>query len=96
MHFSAVPALPALAFGTATAGCWGAIPFNSAAKDREFIGILSDTAIASFHWAGVGGEDLNTGFSNLAAGEANATAPEPGTVALLFAGFVVVAIRKRP
>lgn len=76
-------------------GLLGIYTFSGAANDREFIGILSDTAIASFHWAGVGGEDLNTGFSNLVAGEANATAPEPGTIALLFAGFVAVAIRKR-
>ncbi len=85
-----------VSFREGNGGLLGSYTFNSAANDREFIGILSDTAIASFHWAGVGGEDLNTGFSNLAAGEANATAPEPGTVALLFAGFVVVAIRRRP
>ena len=74
---------------------WGTYTFSSVANDREFIGILSDTSIAAFHWACVGGDTVNTGFSNLAVGEANAVSPEPGTVALLRAGLAVRGLRER-
>jgi hypothetical protein len=67
--------------------------YASGVDTKEYLGIVSSTAITSIRWTSTLGGQLNTGIDNISVGAASV--PEPSSLLLLTSGIAVLCARLR-
>ena len=58
-----------------------------------FLGVISQTPIATFRWQAMNGEFVNTGIDNIRIGSLTASVPAPAGAALLLIGLAALRLR---